>query len=114
MSVYDPIIVSHEVRPPLADFELTVPGDLYYLRGHFPEAPIVPGVVQIHWAILLANRCLTLEPRFLGVESLKFHRVITPVATLSLTLSYANESAKLTFCYSSKDGRHSQGRILFG
>ena len=113
MTVYEPIVVSHEVRPPRMDFELTVPRDLYYLQGHFPEMPIVPGVVQIHWAISLARRFMTLKPMFLGIESLKFHQIIKPDIALDLTLDYAEESGKLKFSFSSADGRHSQGRIVF-
>ena len=113
MTIYDPIIVRQEVRLPQADFEVTVPKDLYYLRGHFPEAPVVPGVVQVHWAISLAKCFLTLNPCFLGIEALKFHRIIEPLTTVHLALRYSEADGKLQFSYSTELGCHSQGRILF-
>ena len=114
MTVCDPVIVSQSFRPPKAVFEVSVPRELYYLRGHFPEAPILPGVVQVHWAILLARGCLSLKPTFLGIEALKFHHVIKPETSLSVALEYSEANGKLHFSYSSELGRHSQGRVLFG
>ena len=30
---------------------LTIAADLDYFRGHFPNAPILAGVVQLDWAV---------------------------------------------------------------
>ena len=54
MSVVDPEIISQSIAPARAEFEIAVPDDLFFLQGHFPQQPILPGVVQIHWAIMLA------------------------------------------------------------
>ncbi len=114
MSVYDPIIVSEEIDPPKVEFELIVPQDLFYLQGHFADTPVLPGVTQIHWAISLAMQHLPLKPTFLGIEALKFHRIIKPMAALKLALEYVETSGKLQFTYSSDLGLHSHGRVLFG
>ena len=112
MSVTEPIILSQDFAPPDGTFDLVVPEDLFFLQGHFPEVAVVPGVVQIHWAICLASQGLTLRPKFLGIESLKFHLIIKPLTELKLELNYAEASGKLRFCYTSEAGQHSQGRIL--
>ncbi len=114
MTVLDPIILSQNIDLPLAEFELLVPEDLFYLQGHFPEEPVLPGVVQIDWAISLARSVFSLMPDFLGLESLKFHRIIKPLTQLKLVLEHAETSGKLQFSYTSDAGQHSQGRVQLG
>ncbi len=114
MSVYDPIVVSKAFNSSHGEFDLIVPQNLFFLQGHFPDRPILPGVAQVHWAILLARLGLPLKPNFLGVEALKFHRVIKPETRLKLILEYVGDTGKLHFSYTSEFGLHSKGRILFG
>ena len=113
MNVVDPQIVSTTVTPPRADYELIVPDELYFLQGHFPDRPVLPGVVQIHWAVELAKSSLGLDAAFKGIEALKFHRIIEPQTPLRLTLELATATGKLLFSYQSDVGVCSQGRILF-
>ena len=113
MNTVDPQIVSATVAPPRADYELIVPEELYFLQGHFPDRPVLPGVVQIHWAVELARSSLGLDAAFKGIEALKFHRIIKPNTPLKLTLERAEATGKLHFSYQSDLGVHSQGRILF-
>jgi len=113
MNVVDPLIIREFVEPPCAEFEIKVPRELFYLQGHFPEQPVLPGVVQVHWAIQLAKLRLGLLSSFVGIEALKFHRIIKPEVPLKLTLEQSDETGKLKFSYRSDFGMHSQGRILF-
>lgn len=113
MSVVEPQIVRESVAPARAEFEIAVPEELFYLQGHFPEQPILPGVIQIHWAVKLAAARLGIKPSFKGIEALKFHRVIKPRMPLKLTLEHADNTGKLHFSYVSDLGVHSQGRIVF-
>jgi 3-hydroxymyristoyl/3-hydroxydecanoyl-(acyl carrier protein) dehydratase len=113
LNIVDPQIVSTTVTPPRADYELIVPEELYFLQGHFPDKPILPGVVQIHWAVELAKSSLGLNGAFKGIEALKFHRIIKPQTPLTLTLEHAAATGKLHFSYQSDLGVCSQGRILF-
>jgi acyl-coenzyme A synthetase/AMP-(fatty) acid ligase len=112
--VIEPRIVGQSVVPPRGVFKLVVPPDLFYLEGHFPGRPVLPGVVQLHWAIGLARRYLDPGPAFKGIEGLKFHRIIEPDVPVTLTLELAIPAGKLHFRYESELGVHSQGRILFG
>ena len=113
MNVVDPKIVSSNVTARQADYELVVPEELYFLQGHFPDRPVLPGVVQIHWAVELAKRSLGLVGAFKGIEALKFHRIIKPRTPLGLTLEIAESTGKLLFSFRSDVGVCSQGRILF-
>jgi acyl-coenzyme A synthetase/AMP-(fatty) acid ligase len=103
-----------EKQPERAVFELTAPRDLYYFEGHFPGAPILPGVVQIDWAIAYGRQCFDLPPVFLGIHALKFQQVIPPELPLTLELVHEQAKSCLSFKLSSQAGQHGSGRILFG
>ena len=113
MNVVNPEIISESVDSNRAEFDIHVPADLYYLQGHFPGEPVLPGVIQVHWAIQLADEHFDLRPSFAGIEALKFHRIIEPEMPIRLVLELNAESGKLSFSYSSTAGKHSQGRVLF-
>ena len=112
--VVDPIVVRHRVRADAAEIELVVPAELHYFRGHFPGTPVVPGVVQIKWAILLAQRYLAVGGGFAGLENVKFQRAMTPGSSVTLTLEYAAAACKLHFSFASADARYSSGRVVLG
>jgi 3-hydroxymyristoyl/3-hydroxydecanoyl-(acyl carrier protein) dehydratase len=112
--VVDPIVVEHRVRADGAELELVVPHDLHFVRGHFPGAPVVPGVVQIKWAITLAQQYLAIGDGFTAMENVKFQRVMTPKSRITLTLDYASAARKLYFSFASGAVRYSSGRIVLG
>ncbi|MFL6656471.1 MAG: AMP-binding protein [Massilia sp.] len=93
---------------------LTVPATLYYLDGHFPQAPVLPGVVQLDWAIHYGRAHFGLGPHFQGVNALKFQQVILPESPLFLELLHDTAKGSLQFRYFSDVGPHAGGRILFG
>lgn len=92
--------------------DLGVESSLDVFHGHFPGMPVVPGVVQIHWALQLVNQYLQpLSPLAIShIESLKFQQVITPPAELRLDLELS--AAALRFTYSSAAGRHASGKVV--
>ncbi|HAT33096.1 MAG TPA: AMP-binding protein [Janthinobacterium sp.] len=94
--------------------ELTVPPDLVYLDGHFSDAPLLAGVVQLDWAIGFGRRYFSLPPRFLAVHALKFQRVIRGERPLRLEMLHDVDKGSVSFRYHSDVGAHSSGRILFG
>lgn len=70
-----------------ATFAVGVPADLLYFAGHFPGAPLLPGVAQL--VALVLDRVRSLWPE-LGeptrVGRLKFKQPIGPGDVLELTL----------------------------
>ncbi|WP_317202888.1 AMP-binding protein [Janthinobacterium sp.] len=94
--------------------EISVPANLLYLDGHFSEAPILPGVVQVDWAIAYGREYFALPARFLAIHALKFQHVVRPDAPLRLELLHDAAKGSLTFRYLSDSGQHASGRILFG
>ncbi|MGC1332454.1 AMP-binding protein [Pseudomonas sp.] len=92
--------------------QLAVPVDLAFFSGHFPSAPVLPGVVQVDWALALGQQWLALPPRFAGMEVLKFQQLVRPGDLLDLTLRLDNERGKLHFSYRHGGNPCSSGRIL--
>lgn len=92
---------------------LSIPADLMYFDGHFPGTAILPGVVQLDWAIAHGRRLFALPPRFAGVANLKFQNVILPGSTVELQLEHDSAKGALHFRYLSGALQHSSGRVLF-
>lgn len=96
-----------------ARVELALDASLAVFDGHFPQAPILPGVAQLDWAVQLAREAFPLPPRFLRMEALKFQRVARPGDVLQLDLEWQPERATLAFRYVSVHGPHASGRVVF-
>lgn len=97
-----------------ARLALVVPAGHPCFAGHFPGRPILPGVVQIDWAIRLAELNLGGCAPFYGLGPVKFMRVIGPGAELALELRRDAERGSLSFSYAEGDTTCSSGRVLFG
>jgi acyl-CoA synthetase (AMP-forming)/AMP-acid ligase II len=95
-------------------FALTVPADLLYFDGHFTVAPVLPGVVQVDWAIHYGRLYFGLTGAFAGMNALKFQQMIRPGVPLSLELTWDEVKRSLNFRYFSDAGAHASGRILLG
>lgn len=104
-----------DMRESDGNWQLTlgIPPDLAHFSGHFPQTPVLPGVVQIDWALALARELITdLPPHFAGMEVLKFQQLARPGDQLMLTLRFDPERGKLHFAYRNGDAPCSSGRIL--
>ena len=97
---------------------LSVPAALAFFPGHFPVHAILPGVVQIDWAIHFGRQHFPLLPVFRKMEALKFQAIIEPEQEITLLLEHKpgpdpQQLGKLRFSFDSARGRHSSGRIVF-
>lgn len=62
-------------------------GDEFFLQGHFPGNPVVPGVIQCEMlaqsaCVLLAGQAEGKTPLFTGLEKVRFRGQIRPGDTL--------------------------------
>jgi acyl-coenzyme A synthetase/AMP-(fatty) acid ligase len=103
-----------EQEPRRVLFALTVPSTLFYFDGHFSQAPVLPGVVQVDWAILYGRRHFALPPSFGAIHALKFQHIIEADTPIFLELVHDELKGSLNFRYFSDAGQHAGGRILFG
>jgi 3-hydroxymyristoyl/3-hydroxydecanoyl-(acyl carrier protein) dehydratase len=90
---------------------LRLPPALAHFAGHFPGAPVLPGVLQVQWALALAAPRLGVAPRCREMEALKFQRLLRPGDVVELELRLDAARGKLHFAYR-LDGAHcSSGRL---
>ncbi|VVN37882.1 Tyrocidine synthase 3 [Pseudomonas fluorescens] len=92
--------------------QLAVPPDLAYFSGHFPRAPVLPGVVQVEWALNLGQQLMNLPQKFAGMEVLKFQQLVRPGDEIQLHLRFDPVRSKLYFAYRNETATCSSGRIL--
>jgi 3-hydroxymyristoyl/3-hydroxydecanoyl-(acyl carrier protein) dehydratase len=81
--------------------------------GHFPAQPILPGVVQLDWAIRLGEAAFGVLGAFQSVEHLKFQATIEPLESMELKLSWDGQARQLDFAFAGPKGRASSGLVQF-
>jgi 3-hydroxymyristoyl/3-hydroxydecanoyl-(acyl carrier protein) dehydratase len=108
-----PSVRELEAGPGRVLLELVVPPDLLYFDGHFTVAPVLPGVVQVDWAILYGRRHFALAPAFRSIQALKFQQMVRPGVPVQLELVHDQAKGSLNFRYFSAAGSHASGRIVF-
>lgn len=82
-----------EERDNVAVGHYTVRGDEFFLKGHFPENPIVPGVILCE--ILAQSACILLKdkitdgqiPVYTGLDKVKFRNMVRPGDTIETRCS---------------------------
>lgn len=102
-----------EKTPDTCLLELHIPSTLVYFKGHFPEKPILPGVVQLDWVITYGRQFFDITHPFSGMRTLKFQQIIEPDSSIKLSLQFNREKQSLSFRYFSETGQHGSGMILF-
>ena len=81
----------------------TITGDEWFLQGHFPDNPVVPGVILCEIlaqsaCVLMADRmkagCL---PTFTGLDKVKFRQPVRPGDTVETCCEILRERAPFYF-----------------
>jgi len=118
----DAKILSKTLSDESAVLTLHIPTDLDYFKGHFDQAPILAGVVQLHWAVEFAQQYLDISAAdVMDIQVLKFQEMILPGQNVVLTL-IKKSTEKVLFSYQSCEQlsvpngdvkSHSSGRLIF-
>ena len=106
-----PTIIKKEIRQNQLELEIIIPPELSYFNGHYPEQPIVAGVVQINWVVEYAQKYLQLPKSFKSIKSIKFQKLMEPQLQLSLKVVYTER--KLSFTYQKDNAIYSSGILLY-
>jgi 3-hydroxymyristoyl/3-hydroxydecanoyl-(acyl carrier protein) dehydratase len=109
----EPQILAEERGVAETTLDLMLPPALLYFRGHFPDYPVLPGVVQLHWAIRYARERWALGEAPARTLQVKFRNVIRPGERLHLVLRHDAERSRLAFEYRDANGVRSSGQVGF-
>ncbi len=85
-----------------------VRGDEFFLQGHFPGNPVVPGVILCEiiaqsCSILLGEKLVGKIPYFTGIDQVKFKNKVLPGDTLEIIASIDKNKSVFYF---------TQGKIM--
>ena len=87
-----------------------VPTDLECFVGHFPDQPVVPGVLQLDWALDTAEELLGRAPRVRTIESMKLVTPLRPGDTFRIRVQQAAPDV-LRIGVTSDDVPHLKARV---
>jgi len=112
--ITEPEVLSVAHLDDTVSIHLRVQPELSWFAGHFPEVPLLPGVVQTAWAVEFGRRHFALPPQFRYMNNMKFMRFILPGTQVELRLRYFADKGELSFEYREGAVVCASGRMGFG
>lgn len=109
-----PVVLARRSDATHSELDLAVSPDNPWFEGHFPQQPILPGVVQIGWALHFAGELHGFNPEIHTLEQIKFKRPILPGARLTLHLAPSGNGSKLRYEYRDATRSYSSGTFNSG
>jgi 3-hydroxymyristoyl/3-hydroxydecanoyl-(acyl carrier protein) dehydratase len=70
-----------------------------YFQGHFPQIAILPGVVQVHYAMECAENYFGIIPEISKINRLRFTNIISPEKDIYLQIEHIKDIGKIMFKY---------------
>ena len=79
-----------------------VRGDEFFLQGHFPGNPVVPGVILCEMmaqscAVLVGTEAAGKTPMYTGLDKVKFRHPVRPGDTVEITASLERRMGNFFF-----------------
>lgn len=79
-----------------------VRGDEFFLQGHFPDYPVVPGVILCEMmaqscAMLLGEELKSKRPLYTGIDNVRFKYQVRPGDTIVLRSTITDRRQSLVF-----------------
>jgi len=103
------LVARHGGEDGSVELDLEIDPALVWFQGHFPGHPILPGVVQIDWAIAFARDHLGLDLPAARDFQIKFRATILPGDRVTLILRHEAAKRRLGFQYRRGDEICSSG-----
>lgn len=107
----EPVIENIVTSAHAMSADLTFIADAPYFQGHFPGYPILPGVVQIYFAVFFIFRFFGIKPIQYDIQKLKFSTLILPNQNISFSCEKKDDHTFL-FSYRKNDSMCSCGIVV--
>jgi len=104
-------VVNHDEQK--ATMEFLVPSTLPVLKGHFPERPVVAGVVQVYWVDYFARQQFGLSSTAHKMDRIKFKRVLTPGVHCRMNIRWGEMTKVAAFEILGDDTVFASGRLYY-
>lgn len=85
--------------------------ELRWFDGHFPGAPIMPGIAQVHIAARLAEELWSFEPSSSTLHRVKFRKPMKPGRPVELDLSIEPARRRIAFRFAGNGEPISEGVV---
>lgn len=112
-SIWLPVVLDRRQQEAKLEIDVLIPPGLFYFRGHFPGFPVLPGIVQLHWAIRYGSLLLPSDTLVPGTIQVKFRDIVRPGENLQLALNYNADDQRLIFEWRGNRGPRSSGSVVF-
>ena len=90
----------HQVDYAVATYH--VRGDEFFLQGHFPDYPVVPGVILCEMmaqscALLLGDEIKSKRPLYTGIDNVRFKHQVRPGDTIVIRSAITDRRQAIVF-----------------
>ena len=103
-----PIMTEQELDADYMRCVFRLDADNPSLEGHFPGLPVLAGVIQLHWAMLLAAKLGFSAEAFRSSPRVKFKMIAEPPLDMQYEI-FKKSDGRFSYRLSSALGLHSEG-----
>lgn len=101
----EPMLLVDEIEliDGIAHAKYDVRGDEFFLQGHYPGNPIVPGVIQCEimaqsCSLLLKDELVGKTPLYAGINNVRFKQQVKPGDCFEVEAKLVDQRGHLYFC----------------
>ena len=109
--ISEPVVQNVKFRNDEVTADLTFLKEAAYFQGHFPDFPILPGVVQLHFVFEFLREFFHETPTRYTIQKLKFSHLIMPNMTVGFQLEKQAQNEYI-FSYGLSGKVCSSGKIV--